>query len=90
MLRTRLITTTSAAASSATRRGMTTTTTTDTSNPPTKIGGDIGDSFASVSGAQRAALPDRFRQLKLDLIRGNEQKCGTIRYSIFQRLLPCH
>jgi hypothetical protein len=74
MLRTRLITTTSAAASSATRRGMTTTTTTDTSNPPTKIGGDIGDSFASVSGAQRAALPDRFRQLKLDLIRGNEQK----------------
>ncbi|KAG6018681.1 hypothetical protein E4U40_007938 [Claviceps sp. LM458 group G5] len=36
--------------------------------------GDISDAFVSLSGAKRDALPDRFRQLKYDLIRGREKK----------------
>ncbi|KAG6021860.1 hypothetical protein E4U41_002380 [Claviceps citrina] len=32
--------------------------------------GDISDAFASLSGARRDALPDRFRRLKCDLVRG--------------------
>ncbi|RCI09335.1 hypothetical protein L249_1418 [Ophiocordyceps polyrhachis-furcata BCC 54312] len=36
--------------------------------------GDISDSFVSLSGTQRAALPDRFRQLKCDLVRGKEDR----------------
>ncbi|KND86824.1 Uncharacterized protein YbiU [Tolypocladium ophioglossoides CBS 100239] len=35
--------------------------------------GDISDAFVSLSGAQRAPLPDRFRQLKCDLVRGREE-----------------
>lgn len=35
--------------------------------------GDISDSFVSLSGVEQAPLPDRFRQLKLDLVRGREQ-----------------
>lgn len=34
--------------------------------------GDISDSFASLSGKQAEPLPDRFRQLKLQLVNGNE------------------
>ncbi|KAF5018876.1 hypothetical protein F66182_9137, partial [Fusarium sp. NRRL 66182] len=36
--------------------------------------GDISDAFASLSGAEREPLPDRFRQLKVDLVRGREQQ----------------
>ncbi|OAA70781.1 DUF1479 domain protein [Akanthomyces lecanii RCEF 1005] len=32
--------------------------------------GDISDAFVSLSGAKRDPLPDRFRQLKCDLVRG--------------------
>lgn len=34
--------------------------------------GDISDAFVSLSGAKHAPLPDRFRQLKCDLVRGRE------------------
>jgi Asp-tRNA(Asn)/Glu-tRNA(Gln) amidotransferase A subunit family amidase len=34
--------------------------------------GDISDSFASLSGKKADPLPDRFRQLKLQLVRGHE------------------
>ncbi|KAK5662194.1 hypothetical protein OQA88_8099 [Cercophora sp. LCS_1] len=34
--------------------------------------GDISGSFASLSGKEAEPLPDRFRQLKLDLVRGHE------------------
>lgn len=34
--------------------------------------GDISDAFASMSGLDAAPLPDRFRQLKCDLVRGRE------------------
>lgn len=36
--------------------------------------GDISDAFVSLSGAARPPLPDRFRQLKCDLVRGREQQ----------------
>ncbi|KAF4943553.1 hypothetical protein FGADI_13344, partial [Fusarium gaditjirri] len=36
--------------------------------------GDISDAFTSLSGAQREPLPDRYRQLKLNLLRGREDK----------------
>jgi len=36
--------------------------------------GDISDAFVSLSGAKRDALPDRFRQLKCDLVRGREKQ----------------
>ncbi|KAK0611218.1 hypothetical protein B0T14DRAFT_440496 [Immersiella caudata] len=35
--------------------------------------GDISDSFASLSGKKAEPLPDRFRQLKLELVAGKEQ-----------------
>jgi len=35
--------------------------------------GDISDSFASLSGKKAEPLPDRFRQLKLQLVAGNEE-----------------
>ncbi|KAG5971524.1 hypothetical protein E4U55_001217 [Claviceps digitariae] len=35
--------------------------------------GDISDAFVSLSGAERSALPERFRQLKCDLVRGREK-----------------
>jgi hypothetical protein len=34
--------------------------------------GDISDAFVSLSGQDRPPLPDRFRQLKCDLVRGRE------------------
>jgi len=34
--------------------------------------GDISDAFASMSGKEVEPLPDRFRQLKLELVKGNE------------------
>ncbi len=36
----------------------------------TKKEGDISDAFVSLSGVKHAPLPDRFRQLKCDLVRG--------------------
>ena len=39
--------------------------------------GDISDSFASLSGKQTEPLPDRFRRLKLQLVRGNEEAVVT-------------
>ncbi|KAF4508054.1 hypothetical protein G6O67_004486 [Ophiocordyceps sinensis] len=37
-----------------------------------KVEGDISDAFVSLSGTHRAPLPDRYRQLKCDLVRGRE------------------
>ena len=52
----------------------TTTTTTATTTTPanTKREGDISDAFASMSGRAAEPLPDRFRQLKLQLVDGRE------------------
>lgn len=36
--------------------------------------GDISDAFTSLSGAKREPLPDRFRELKCDLVRGREKE----------------
>lgn len=36
--------------------------------------GDISDSFASLSGIKDQPLPDEFRQLKLSLVQGREEK----------------
>ncbi|KAJ9416935.1 hypothetical protein FOXG_12918 [Fusarium oxysporum f. sp. lycopersici 4287] len=36
--------------------------------------GDISDAFTSLSGAQREPLPDRYRQLKLNLLQGREDR----------------
>ncbi|KAF4951888.1 hypothetical protein FSARC_12794 [Fusarium sarcochroum] len=36
--------------------------------------GDISDAFTSLSGAKREPLPDRFRQLKVDLVNGREKQ----------------
>lgn len=40
----------------------------------TKREGDISDAFTSLSGTKREPLPDRFRQLKCDLVRGREKE----------------
>ncbi|KAH6605833.1 hypothetical protein Trco_004986 [Trichoderma cornu-damae] len=53
------------------RRGLATV---QVPKPAPKRQGDISDSFASLSGAQQAPLPDRFRRLKLDLVRGREKE----------------
>jgi hypothetical protein len=37
-----------------------------------KAEGDISDTFASLSGRKAQPLPDRFRELKLRLVRGHE------------------
>ncbi|KAL7938661.1 hypothetical protein V8C35DRAFT_328655 [Trichoderma chlorosporum] len=47
--------------------------TVQTPKPAPKRQGDISDSFVSLSGVERAPLPDRFRQLKLELVRGREK-----------------
>lgn len=36
--------------------------------------GDISDAFMSMSGAKREPLPDRYRQLKVKLLQGREDK----------------
>lgn len=53
-------------------RGLSRRMTTAAAQKPTKKEGDISDAFVSLSGANRAPLPDRFRQLKCDLVRGRE------------------
>ncbi|OAA45422.1 DUF1479 domain protein [Metarhizium rileyi] len=45
-----------------------------TAQKAVKKEGDISDAFVSLSGAKRAPLPDRFRKLKCDLIRGREKQ----------------
>ncbi|KAF5561992.1 DUF1479 domain-containing protein [Fusarium napiforme] len=45
-----------------------------TSLASAKKEGDISDAFTSLSGAQREPLPDRYRQLKLKLLQGREDK----------------
>ncbi|KPM41086.1 hypothetical protein AK830_g5467 [Neonectria ditissima] len=46
--------------------------TTAAAQQATKKEGDISDAFVSLSGVDRPPLPDRFRQLKCDLVRGRE------------------
>lgn len=48
--------------------------TVQTPKPAPKRQGDISDSFVSLSGAEQTPLPDRFRQLKLELVRGREKE----------------
>jgi hypothetical protein len=48
--------------------------TVQTAKAAPKRQGDISDSFVSLSGVEQAPLPDRFRQLKLDLVRGREKE----------------
>lgn len=39
--------------------------------------GDISDAFVSLSGTEQEPLPDRFRQLKCDLVQGREADIQT-------------
>lgn len=39
--------------------------------------GSIADAFVSLSGSQRQPLPDRFRQLKCDLVKGREKQISA-------------
>ncbi|KAM5345919.1 hypothetical protein ACJ41O_011780 [Fusarium nematophilum] len=45
-----------------------------TTQRPAKKEGDISDAFTSLSGAKREPLPDRFRELKCELVRGREKE----------------
>ncbi|KAH8899973.1 DUF1479-domain-containing protein [Thozetella sp. PMI_491] len=45
-----------------------------TSRSTRKREGDISDSFASLAGKAAEPLPDKFRELKLQLVAGNEDK----------------
>jgi hypothetical protein len=49
-------------------------TTTSVRSRAAKREGNIADSFASLSGKKAEALPDYYRQLKLQLVAGNEDK----------------
>lgn len=51
--------------------------TVQTPKPAPKRTGDISDSFVSLSGVEQAPLPDRFRQLKLELVRGREKEIAA-------------
>lgn len=42
------------------------------SSAPQKREGDISDAFVSLSGGDQPPLPERFRQLKQELAKGNE------------------
>ncbi|KAF4981857.1 hypothetical protein FZEAL_2436 [Fusarium zealandicum] len=44
---------------------------------PAKKEGDISDAFTSLSGAKREPLPDRFRELKCELVRGREKEISA-------------
>lgn len=48
--------------------------------------GDISDSFASLAGVKDEPLPDQFRQLKLSLVEGREEKIMTSWNRLLQRL----
>ncbi|KAH8175107.1 DUF1479 domain protein [Sarocladium implicatum] len=47
------------------------------SSPASQKEGDISDAFISLSGTEQAPLPDRFRQLKCELVQGNEARIQT-------------
>lgn len=48
--------------------------------------GDISDSFASLSGVKDEPLPDHFRQLKLSLVEGREEKIIASWHRLLKRL----
>lgn len=48
--------------------------------------GDISDSFASLAGIKDDPLPDQFRQLKLSMVQGREQKVIASWNRLLQRL----
>lgn len=48
--------------------------------------GDISDSFASLAGVKDEPLPDQFRQLKLSLVEGREDKIKASWHRLLQRL----
>jgi hypothetical protein len=48
--------------------------------------GDISDAFVSLSGAKRPPLPDRFRKLKCDLVRGREKEISESWKRLLRRL----
>lgn len=48
--------------------------------------GDISDSFASLAGIKDEPLPDHFRQLKLFLVEGREEKIQTSWNRLLERL----
>ena len=48
--------------------------------------GDISDSFASLAGVKDEPLPDQFRQLKLSLVEGREEKIKASWDRLLQRL----
>lgn len=48
--------------------------------------GDISDSFASLAGVKDEPLPDQFRQLKMSLVEGREEKIKASWHRLLQRL----
>lgn len=48
--------------------------------------GDISDAFASMAGVEIEPLPDRYRQLKLDLVRGRESAVKNSWRSLLREL----
>lgn len=65
------------ALSRASHRGLATVSEGSPKHTNAKREGDISDAFVSLSGAKRDPLPDRFRQLKCDLVRGREEQLTT-------------
>lgn len=56
------------------------------SEEPEQREGDISNAFASMSGVQDEPLPDQFRQLKLSLVEGREEKIKASWNRLLQRL----
>lgn len=54
--------------------------------PRDKREGDISDSFASLAGLKDEPLPDQFRQLKLSLVDGREQRIKASWDSLLEQL----
>ncbi|KFG87344.1 DUF1479 domain protein [Metarhizium anisopliae] len=59
---------------------------TATAQKAVKKEGDISDAFVSLSGARRPPLPDRFRKLKCDLVRGRERQIADSWTRLLRRL----
>lgn len=55
--------------------------------PQTKREGDISDSFASMAGVEVKPLPDQFRQIKLALVEGREDKIKASWNHLLKKLL---
>lgn len=64
------------------RRSMTTA----SPSAATKKEGDISDSFVSLSGGDQPPLPDRFRELKCDLVRGREREISDSWFRLLREL----